>query len=248
MKNSQIGFLSPDNKLSFMEYDEAYYFCKKICEEEINKERFLEFKKDYSYFNPYFDFIMFELDYIMINGLYRNRCVTRYQNSLYEILNSNDLYDYDYTELKLNDVNNYDKFPLITKCSDKILRIKSLSQNLDACIINPNGITMMSSDGTDNDRGSHSVTCRTILNQMLLENIQIVDDYLQYGHNAGNYLIENHGFLKVTSKDEGGFIIGNSLVMSTELYQTVSSLPEYIFSDISKSQSYVFSSSSEKQR
>ena len=248
MKNSQIGFLSPDNKLNFMEYDEAYFFCKNICEDEINKERFFEFKKDYSYFNPYFDFVMFELDYVMINGLYRNRCITRYKNSLYEILNSNDIYDYNYTELKSDDENNYDTIPLIAKCSDKMLRIKPLSQIVDACIINPNGITMMSNNGMSDDRGSHPLTCRTILNQLLLENRQIIDDYLQYGHNAGNYLIENHGFLKATPKEEGGFIIGNSMVMSKEIYQKVYSLPGYIFKDISQSQSYVFSSSSDKLR
>lgn len=235
MKSSKVGFLSPNNMIVWVEYNQVNDLCKRICEHDKCRERFDEFKKDYDYFEPYFDFVMFELQFIMINGLCRNSCVVKYRDALYEILDTKDLTEYDYSVLKSSSINNHSILPLITKCSDSELKIHSFSDdNIETCMINQQGVCMMSYAGFEDDRGSHDVTCQTVLNQMLSHDKEVLDDYLMYEDNDVNYLINCFGFVKSTSKEDCGLILGNSATMNDEIYQTFSMLDEFTFIDYSK--------------
>lgn len=237
MKNSKIGFLSPANMMVWVEYNQVNNLCKSICEHDQCRERFESFKEDYNYFNPYFDFVMFELGFIMINGLCRNSCIIRYKDALYEILNTEDLVEYDYDFLKSSSIDNHSIMPLITRCSDSELRIHEFSDDdIETCMIDQHGTCMMSYAGLYDDRGSHDVTCQTVLNQMLSDNKEILDEYLMYEDNEVNYLINCLGFVKSTSKEDCGLILGNSTTMNDSIYQTFSLLDEFTFIDYSKSE------------
>lgn len=54
-----VALLTPDNKLLKATYPKLRNICIKECLKEENIEEFMEFQKEYSYFEPYFDFMFF---------------------------------------------------------------------------------------------------------------------------------------------------------------------------------------------
>lgn len=67
----KAGFLKPDNSVDYMEYYEIGKYCKDLCLSKANKSLFTDYivKYNYSYFNAYFDYVLHELGYILINPL-----------------------------------------------------------------------------------------------------------------------------------------------------------------------------------
>lgn len=55
MNNAKVGFMTPTNEKIMMNYDKVEEFCKELCFREEYKD---EFSKNYTYFKPYFDFVM----------------------------------------------------------------------------------------------------------------------------------------------------------------------------------------------
>lgn len=65
-----VALLTPDNKLLKATYPKLRNICIKECLKEENIEEFMEFQKEYSYFEPYFDFMFFRKKYLLLNPLY----------------------------------------------------------------------------------------------------------------------------------------------------------------------------------
>lgn len=63
----RVGFITPKDDFYQMSYNNVIDFCKEICFRAENFDEFLEFSKSYSYFSPYFDFVMAKKDYLFFN-------------------------------------------------------------------------------------------------------------------------------------------------------------------------------------
>ncbi|MDD6223870.1 MAG: hypothetical protein PUB18_02610 [bacterium] len=232
MEYSEVKFMTPNGRIFMIPYDEVTVFCKEICQQEKYRERFELFKQDYCHFDPYFDFVMFELEYVMFNCLGNKKWIVPYQDALYEVLDANDLEHYSYEALKSNP-DSYHGVPFIAKCSDSALNIHPISyENIERCMIDYNGICMMATRDETLISGSHALTSRTVLNQMISQNEYILEDFLTSKFDPIHFLIEYFGFVRITSQQDGGFIIGNSTVMNRELYQHLSDLEDFCFEDL----------------
>lgn len=63
-----VALLTPDNKLLKATYPKLRNICIKECLKEENIEEFMEFQKEYSYFEPYFDFMFFSKKIFIIES------------------------------------------------------------------------------------------------------------------------------------------------------------------------------------
>ena len=66
MKDFKVKIISPDNEKTELNYFDILFFCQEKTEEYIslsdeNLIRFRNFRKNYTIFEPYFDFVMMEL-------------------------------------------------------------------------------------------------------------------------------------------------------------------------------------------
>ncbi len=221
--NGKVGFITPENEIISMTCNKVLRYCEKICNQEQYKNSFLEFAKDYHYFSPYFDFVMFELHYIFINPLFNTGTYLGVSNgALY--LNKLEGFDYQKNMESLEALREEDMvIPYITRCSDKDLNIeKQYSDDVKTCMLDSQLNGMISS--TDVTGTSHGITSNTVLNQLVLENPEIARDYYYYVLEEGidkdldpiNYMIQKLGFLRAVSFDEGAFIIGNESIFTEE--------------------------------
>ncbi len=222
----RVGFITPNDDFYQMEYSEVEDFCRDICLSEENKEDFKVFKKDYSYFSPYFDFVMSIKKYLFFNPLYRERKFLIFEGGAYY---ENDLASISYSE-------NVEKFKEVTarrkltsSCttvSDSELGIKTQDSNsMEECMVDSNIVGMMSKTGTANIDGSHIITGATVLNQLLSKSSKISNNYYKYLREDGvkdetdaiNYLVRNVGFLRVAGDDSYGIMIGNRELFTEQM-------------------------------
>lgn len=212
----KAGFITPESKVISMTYNKVLDYCEKLCNQEQYKNKFSEFSKDYHYFSPYFDFVMFELHYIFINPLFNTGTYLGvYQDSLY--FNQLESFNYEDNMKSLYELAKYDTIlPYITKCSNQSLSIETqYSNNIKTCMIDPCLNGMISS--TDVTGISHGITANTVMNQFVLTNPEIASDYYCYVCEKGidkdldpiNYMIQRLGFLRATSPKDGYILIGN---------------------------------------
>ena len=52
--NDKVGFITPDNQKIWLDYRETRNFCIDLCFLEENYQAWLEFQKDYTYFESFF--------------------------------------------------------------------------------------------------------------------------------------------------------------------------------------------------
>lgn len=227
MSNKKVIFISPNNCIHTINYDNVEEYCKKICLDSNNIEKFEEFKKNYTYFTPYFDFVMFELEYIFINSLFSGR------QGLFHINNALYLYpikslNYDECFKNAKELFSYHQpLPTMTTVSDSELGInKSSSTDTGDVIIDPNLYGMMIKTGTIS--GSHGITANTILNQLLIKSTIICNSYYNFAINGIdfsidpiNYIISHLGFLRATSTDINPMLIGNMIILEKEQKQFI---------------------------
>lgn len=213
-----VGFITPLNETYLMNYDEVNDFCESICLSDKYIERFKAFSKNYTYFLPYFDFIMFELDYIFINPLLEeNTYLRKCGNALYKI-NKNVIEEsvtYELIDDYSKRLKNGKNYPIIVSSSDFELKIGPIDKfKINDCMIDPNGYALMStSDGED--YGNHEVTSNTILNQLLINN---KDLYKTFPKNySAMYLIEKFGFIRASSLNSDGIMIGVERFLTDKL-------------------------------
>lgn len=210
MLEEKVGFITPQNEVFLMNYNEVNNFCKEICFRKDNINDFLEFEKDYTYFYPYFDFVMFKLDYIFINPLLEeDTYLKKIKNALYKVNKSDidDVISYDSISLIAQRIQNGKNYAHLVACSDKELRISMANSFMvNDCMIDPNGYTLMSTnDGEEN--GNHEVTSNTIVNQLLISNNELWKSYNNKEYST-IYLIEKFGFIRASSLNDSGILIG----------------------------------------
>lgn len=182
---------------------------------------------------------MFELNYIFINPLFHTGT---YLYHCHDSLYLNKLEGFDYSENVREAVKvaeEEDVIPYITRCSQKSMNIKPQTpESVETCMIDPNLIGMMSSTWVTGI--SHGITANTVLNQLLLTNHNITNQY--YHHtlqlerdlegDSLHYLIQDLGFLRATSLDDGAILIGNSSTFIEEERQFVEECDKYDYSFI----------------
>ena len=77
MDLDEIHFITKENLHFSVSLEQLPRFCKEYCEEyvsksEENKMEFLKFSQDYTYFEPYYDFIICHLKWISYPSLIDN--------------------------------------------------------------------------------------------------------------------------------------------------------------------------------
>lgn len=220
----KVAFLTPQNELIEMNYWEVEDFCKKICLKEENKASFDEFSKKYSYFTPYFDYVMKVKKYIFFNCLFNKDCCLIFRDDVY-------YFSYIVSKSYIDNLNNFNflkrylEYSDLTTISDLELDIKlQKTEYTDDCVIDPNCIGMMSKSSVGSDYGSHVVTGATILNHLLTKSQTITEDFWKfvnqyesnYDEDFGiDYLVERLGFLRVTCRDCYPIIFKNEKVLSS---------------------------------
>lgn len=220
------AFITPENELITMNYDKVEEFCKQECNKPENIDKFSTFKKDYTYYHPYFDFVMFELNYQMINPLFKSgTALVNVNQELY--LTEIDRFNYNEIRNKLNN-RNPNEIPIMTKCSTKEMNIrKQSSEHVDHCMIDPNLIGQMS-------RNSHEVTSNTILNQLLITSTKVMKDFYNFYHEEDciengmsiNYLLNSLGFLRAAPIKDYPILMLVNGGLSEEQNQFVTSCEE----------------------
>lgn len=214
----RVGFITPTDDFYQMSYSEVESFCKKICFCAENIDEFLEFSESYTYFSPYFDFVMARKNYLFFNPLYNNRKFLIFDRGAYYL---NDFVSIKYLDnvTVYRDRKSRESFiSNMTTVSDDELGIDL--QNIDSeaeCMIDPYFMGMMSKTGISNDDGSHIVTGVSVLNQLLMNSKKIADDYHNYIRDKGlneesdavNYLVSSVGFLRVAGSINYRIIIAN---------------------------------------
>lgn len=218
----KVGFLLPNNDLIYMNYGEVEDFCKKICFDEKNLDAFLNFKVNYSYFSPYFDFVMIHKKYLFLNSLFNKETFIIYRNKAYYY---NFLVSDNYFDNVVSFEKNFFRGMLsdLTTVSDFELDIKKQNVKFtDDCLIDPNGVGMMSKTNVGGDYGSHSVTASTVLNQLLIKS----DSLAKFYYNLLDhevlfddtfpiiFMIQCLGFLRVASRDSYPIIMANKNLLS----------------------------------
>lgn len=219
----RVGFITPNDEFYQMSYSDVENFCKKVCMSEENKDAFIEFSKDYTYFSPYFDFVMKEKKYLFFNPLYRGKKYWVYDNGAYY---ENDIVSFDYMEniqsfLEKKKIMNF--ISSATLSSDKELSLKvQVPEALDECLLDVNNMGMMSKTGVNNLDGSHIVTGSTVLNLLLCNSMNLANDYYTYlqdfGYKAAadsvNYLTKRVSFLRIAGTKNSGYVIGNEKILT----------------------------------
>lgn len=93
-----------------LEYYELLNFCKLITEELIqdnsNKQDFFKLKKEYSYYEPYFDYIFGKNNFTMHNPLYIENTKLISKSNKYIIKKDNEDYNFTYTNDYIIGLNN----------------------------------------------------------------------------------------------------------------------------------------------
>lgn len=234
MIRKKVCFITPCNDVFTLNYSDVENFCKNICLSNEHINDFNEFKNDYSYFTPYFDYVMFKLDYIFVNSMFSERFgLFNFDNALYLYPISSFDYKRCYSEIK--DIHEmYCHMPFITSVSDSELGIcKSSFIDTGDNMLDPNLYNMMSRTGTI--EGSHEVTAKSVLNQLLIKSKLLVNYYYDFIVNDGidlsvdpiNFLVGNLGFLRATSVDLEPMIIGNMAILSEEQKKFIGNSLDY---------------------
>ena len=211
MENTKVGFITPNNQKILMDYSKVENFCKEICLKEEYQAKFNEFSKKYTYFKPYFDFIMINLEYVFINPLLEEGVYLKGVGTSFYKVEETDLID-SYGMVTYETIANMaaqyqnTRYSHIVACSDLELHIKSANVDDEYSImLDPNGYSMITQK--DEKEGNHEITANTVVNQLLINNQYLVDNYNSTMYTV-SYLIEKFGFVRATSLKHGGLMIG----------------------------------------
>lgn len=223
----KVGFLKPDNTVDYMEYYEVEKYCMKKIKEyvSISKENFQEFElfsKQYTYFKPYFDFVMVVLKYTMINPLYESGKKIYYDGSNLKssLIEKSNQYDNIDQSLMFDTIWGY-------LCDDHTLCIQPANSNdFNNSFIDYRGINIGSMYAL------HDLLFPTIWNQYLIDSVSLVS---YFGGERASLLLNRAslvrylGLLQVTNygKDTLNFLVYNSMLYSEEQRKIVEYVKEY---------------------
>lgn len=208
----ETKLISPSGEIHNMEYYEIGLFAEKVCEQYIeknenNKLEFEKFASNYTYFKPYFDFIIFKLGYKIINPFFKDKIIG------FSIGN------YFVTKgINKDDNIKMEKYHSVSDFDLQITNYKDVS--LKEGFIDQNGIGFKLKRNIDMN---HSKLCEIILNQLLIYYKEICEDYIKIMNDSEMkniltriefYMIERLGFIQMCIFEEGfGDIIYNDKIL-----------------------------------
>ncbi len=215
MKDFKVKIISPDNEKTELNYFDILFFCQKKTEEYIslsheNLIRFRNFRKNYTIFDPYFDFVILELKYILLNPFFEKDEYLLPYNGKYYI---NSLYNtsINYDDL-INKKPNF-SFDFMPATDYNICRNKK-TLNKDTRI----GFCVDSEGNIYNNDilQRHLKMIHLLLNQHLIKEFGICNKYKHY--------IEVHGYHRKVDffSEKLGYMIGfpsnqNTLIFNSKL-------------------------------
>lgn len=192
----ETGFITDENKLITIPYYEIGMFAENICKNyvgknENNRKKFEEFAKNYHHFQPYFDFLLFELGYKMLNPLLRENAMWHVEDNILYL--STHIKAKEYRYLPVNDF--FFKRQYISP------------ENLQDCVVDFDGISY----NVPRKLGLfHEEMDELILNQYLIydkELFEIYQNYMEKGLNVGAFCRNMLGFYHITIyQDQSGYI------------------------------------------
>ncbi|HHW69212.1 MAG TPA: hypothetical protein GX747_02570 [Tenericutes bacterium] len=196
-------FIKPNNEIIEVKPEEINLFCKKTCEKYVlesaeNKKEFDSFSTKYTFFKPYYDFVMHKLKYIHVGFLLDN---TKY---VYSKDNKLIPCDYNFETIDYNELisKKPDSF-IIYDGSDETIGLKDEETHFTGTgYILPNKQFL-----SCNKLEGHDEQADAIMNQLIVENKYILNDYYnkvryKYPSNS-DYLCQRLGFIKKTRAHSG---------------------------------------------
>lgn len=191
----ETKLISPSGEIYSMYYYEIGLFAEKMCRQYIEKNdnnqlEFETFASNYTYFKPYFDFLIFKLGYKIINPFFKDNTVG-YSIGNYFITKG----------INKDDNIQMEKYSSVSDSDLQITNYKDIS--LKEGFIDQNGIGFKVNRNIDM---SHSKVCELILNQIMIYNKEICEDYLKSIHDPEIkniltriefYMIERLGFIQM---------------------------------------------------
>lgn len=192
----ETGLITNENKFIPIPYYEIGLFAENICKNfmeanEKNKEKFEVFAKNYQHFKPYFDFLLFELGYKMINPLLRKDSIWHVEENTLYLSTLNQVKAYRY--VPVNDC-------IFVRQGNKL-------ENLQDCVVDFYGVfyNVLRKQGL-----YHEDTDELILNQYLIYDKELFESYQKAkweGLDIGVFCREMLGYSHVTIyEDQSGFI------------------------------------------
>lgn len=184
------------------------------------KLNFDEFKKNYTHYSPYIDYLICKLNYQFINPFVTEEgCLCSKGNRLF------------YVQYALDD-----KFRTITeypKASDKDLHISHVSiDSIDNSIIDPNGICYTLDRKKDE---VHQQYYETILMHKMINNKMLYEDYVKCSSEYSDtyYLINTYfrdrlGYLQVVKYlGDSGYVLYNEQLKESYINNLLSSINDF---------------------
>lgn len=173
---NKVGFLKPDGTSVYMDYYEVENYCiseiKKFMDiNQENTEKFENYKNKYSYFRPYFDFVVFEMGYIFLNPLLKK--------SMFGFCD----------ELDLSKKTDAPMLKSLTMNDENLNMRKDQFDFYLSSAITPDDFAF-----DKNKYLTHKNLLDHILNQILICSKEIYLDYLKHPR-EGIYLVERLGFM-----------------------------------------------------
>jgi hypothetical protein len=212
--NIKSGFITDTDCQIEIPINQMGNFCQTICLKHLSKNKiiiFNDFIDNYSYFKPYFDFIVHKLKWIQIGTVFNDNAISisiedeKKDKLIQPIIQKSNIHSKNIYEYLKNEKYDCLKVP---ECSDENLGI-----------INdyyPNRSGLIFNDGKFIDIAMHhEAHCIAILNEILLENKLILDDYLKVKKRnltAEDYLIQRLGLLKIDNYSTGKMYYANCLI------------------------------------
>lgn len=208
----QSGLIDKEGNTIICPYYEIEALCKRIIEQYCvrsveNNQIFVDFSKEYTYFSPYFDFVVGYLGYSLLNPWGKEKSILK----KHPLLDSYCLSVYSKT-LDMYVPSKYNK-NIIGFSSDKDLQIKPFLQenNFYNCFINPELMEFVPNVGGHRELGKQLLNLAMIKDRELCERISKLPwDTLDTAEvlmwyfplfRFDDYLSKNNGFMLLYRSD-----------------------------------------------
>lgn len=211
-------------KNSFEEKELEYYnlgeYCKNLCEKytslsEENREEFDEFSKKYTYFKPYFDFVMKYMDGVVYSPFFDDgKCLVM----------KNDKYFIQPLEMENNILGSFD----MVSSDDKSIGLNSKikCEDTEGCFVDLFG-NILQLDYA----GRHLKLAHAILNQNLISSVSCCRKFKDFKENGNrthmiDFLINYYGLAYIKYK-EPKQVIYNSATITEAQYKAFCKIKKF---------------------
>lgn len=195
MNLDEIHFITKENLHFSVSLEQLPRFCKEYCEKyvsksEENKMEFLKFSQDYTYFEPYYDFIICHLKWISYPSLIDNtsyvQCGDSEDSKVLRTMSSIKEFKYENMYKKYNFVN------ILINSNDKNIGLNDYT--IDEGFFDHEGVFLSNAKTL-----YHEATARVILQGICTSNVSVIKDYNDIRKDKPilyeDYLMNRLGFL-----------------------------------------------------